>query len=290
MLKKYFSVTRNIISQTFRNALNHNVPLHGAAIAFYTIFSVAPLILIILTASEYLLSEQLVRENFYRALTELWGAQITDSLKPLVESYAQIPTSMLTHIVAIGTLIFGATTVITQLKSSLNTIWEVQAPKKSGIYKYLVDRGLSLLIIVLITTLFIGSLVLELIIPIISNALTHITPFELNPVTNIGLPISSLLLSFCLFSIIFRILPDVTTPWKYIFVGAILTSILFYGGKTVISYYLNNNSIQLAYRTAGSFVIFLIWIYYNVQILLLGAEFTHVFASYKEKEKENKVD
>lgn len=282
MLKKYFSVARNIISQTFRNALNHDVPLHGAAIAFYTIFSVAPLMLIILTASEYLLSEQLVRENFYQALTELWGAQITDSLKPLIESYAQIPTSMLTHIIAIGTLIFGATTVITQLKSSLNTIWEVQAPKKSGIYKYLVDRGLSLLIILLITTLFIGSLILELFVPIFSDMLAYAIPFEIESLLNFSLPITSLFLSFCLFSIIFRILPDVTIPWKYIFVGAILTSILFYGGKTVISYYLNNNSIQLAYRTAGSFVIFLIWIYYNVQILLLGAEFTHAYAAYKD--------
>lgn len=195
------------------------------------------------------------------------------------------PPSILAYTIAIATMLFGATTVIAQLKSSLNTIWEVRASKKSGIYQYLIDRGLSLLIIILITTLFISSLVLELIIPIISNALAQITPFELNPVINIGLPATSLLLSICLFSIIFRILPDITIPWKYIFAGALLTSILFYGGKTVISYYLNNSSIQLAYRTAGSFVIFLIWIYYNVQILLLGAEFTHVFASYKERKR-----
>lgn len=278
-----FATVRTLATQTFQSAWEDNIPLHGAAIAFYTIFSVAPLLLIILATAEFLLSEELVRNQFFEASTRLWGEQITVTLTQLVEGYSRLPTSLLTHVIAIGALIFGATTVVSQLRVSLNTIWNVPASVSSGIYHYFIDRGISLLIILLIATLFIGSILMEIILPFFQDLLNFILPFGIDYLLNVGLPVSSLLLSGVLFAILFKYLPDRDVPWKPILVGAALTTFFFYAGKSIISFYLNSSSIQLAYRAAGSFIIFLLWIYYNVQIMLLGAVFTKIYARYLKK-------
>lgn len=288
VIRQKASAIWDILAQTFKNAANHNIPLHGAAIAFYTIFSIAPLLLIVLAAAELLLSEDLVRQQFFEAATQLWGAQITDTLTQWVDNYSRLPSSPTLHIITIGTLLFGATTVVSQLRSSLNTIWNVPDSEQSGVYNYILDRGISLLIILFISSLLVGSILLEVILSFLNNFLIFVIPVGIENILQIGLPTTSMLLSVVLFAILFKFLPDKTIRWKPVLVGAILTTLLFYGGKSLISFYLNSTSIQMAYRAAGSFIVFLIWIYYNVQIVLLGAEFTRVYSKHlKEKRETN---
>lgn len=283
-IKSVFTKSRLIIGKTFSNAIRHEVPLHGAAIAFYTIFSIAPLFVIILSISQFLLSADLVRDKLYAMITEYTGPQMSQSIQTIIESYNSSASGILTYVLAILMLVFGATTAITQLKSSLNTIWGVSESKSNVIYQYLIDRSISFLIIIIITALFIAVLILEAISPLITDIFDVFIPEFLESLLLFGLPVSSYLMTFLFFYLLLRILPDKKIPGKDVLVGALFTTVLFLVGKYLVGLYLGNSSVQLAYRAAGSFVIFLIWTYYNIQIFLFGAEFTGVYAHRHELE------
>ncbi|NGP76964.1 YihY/virulence factor BrkB family protein [Balneolaceae bacterium YR4-1] len=268
-----------IIGKSISNAIDDEVPLHGAAIAFYTIFSVAPLFIIVLSISQYLLSGDLVRQKLYTIVADYTGPQMASSIQTLVEAYSNTASNTFTYIIALVMLIFGATTAITQLKASLNTIWNVPEEDKHFIFKYLLDRSISFLVIIIITGLFVGVLLLEAVSPVITSFFHTLLPEFITSFLFLGLPLSSALMTLLFFYILLRILPDTTIPRKDVFVGALFTTLLFLIGKYLLALYLGNSSVQLAYRAAGSFVVFLIWVYYNIQIFLFGAEFTGVYAN-----------
>lgn len=285
-IKSWLFFAKRILSKTITNAVKHEVPLHGAAIAFYTIFSIAPLFVIILSISQFLLAEELVQQKLYSMVAEFTGPQMSESIQKIIEAYSSSPSNIFAYALAIIMVIFGATTVITQLKSSLNTIWHVEERKFNVVYQYLIDRAVSFLIIIITTALFICVLFLEAVTPLITNFFDFFIPDAFVSFLILGLPVSSFILSLLFFYIIFRILPDVRIPRKDVFTGALFTAVLFILGKYLVGLYLGNSSIQVAYRAAGSFVVFLIWVYYNVQIILLGAEFTYVYAN-RDKLEEN---
>jgi len=281
--KRWLNTFKTVLWQTVTNATKHDVPLHGAAIAFYTIFSVAPFFIIILSLSQFLLSEELVQQELYALMIEFLGPDMAGSIQKLIETYGSTPSSIVAYALAVFTILFGATTVITQLKSSLNAIWEVPEPKRHAVYQYLIDRLLSFAVIIITTVLFISVLLIEAITPLITRFFDLVIPDFLEPLLTFGLPLSSFLLALLFFYIIFRILPDVKIPRKDVLLGALVTALLFLVGKYLVGLYLGNSSVQVAYRAAGSFVVFLIWTYYNIQIILFGAEFTHVYSKIKRR-------
>lgn len=286
-IKSAFKKAKHIIGKTISNAIQDEVPLHGAAIAFYTIFSVAPLFIIILSISQYLLSEDMVRQKLYALITDYTGPEMSQSLQSLIESYSGSPSNVFAYALATLMLIFGATTAITQLKSSLNVIWEVPDSNRKSVnvvYKYLIDRSISFLVIIIITVLFISMLLLEALSPLITGFFDVLIPDSLESLLFFGLPLSTFIMTLFFFYLLFRILPDKRIPRKDVLVGALFTTVLFLIGKYLVGLYLTNSSVQLAYRAAGSFVIFLIWTYYNIQIFLFGAEFTSVYAQRHELE------
>ncbi|MGK7389614.1 MAG: YihY/virulence factor BrkB family protein [Candidatus Cyclobacteriaceae bacterium M2_1C_046] len=283
-IKSTFRKSKQIIAKTISNAIQDEIPLHGSAIAFYTIFSIAPLFIIILSISQYLLSEDLVRQKLFALITDYTGPQMSQSIQTLVESYSSSPTNVFAYALATVMLIFGATTAITQLKSSLNAIWNVSESNNNVVYKYLIDRSVSFLVIIIITALFISILLLEAVSPLITGLFNVLIPDYLESFLLFGLPVSSFIMTLLFFYLLFRILPDKRIPRKDIWVGALFTTVLFLIGKYLVGLYLSNSSVQLAYRAAGSFVIFLIWTYYNIQIFLFGAEFTKVYAKRGELE------
>jgi len=282
-IKRWLNTFKTVLWQTVTNATKHDVPLHGAAIAFYTIFSVAPFFIIILSLSQFLLSEELVQQELYALMIEFLGPDMAGSIQKLIETYGSTPSSIVAYALAVFTILFGATTVITQLKSSLNAIWEVPEPKRHAVYQYLIDRLLSFAVIIITTALFISVLLIEAITPLVTSFFDLVIPDFLEPLLTFGLPLSSFLLALLFFYIIFRILPDVKIPRKDVLLGALVTALLFLAGKYLVGLYLGNSSVQVAYRAAGSFVVFLIWTYYNIQIILFGAEFTHVYSKIKRR-------
>lgn len=277
MPENLFKKVKEITKDTFKSAGQHDITMHGAAIAFYTIFSAIPLLILTFTLVNFVLGEQHTNTVISNYLAELAGRDIATTLVDISEESQKKSSGFFTSLTATAILLFGATTVITQLKHSLNTIWGITQPKINSFLQYIVNRVVSLLLIFALTLLFLASLLLEGILTYFSDFVIHSVSEAFIPLLQIGSVVLSILLTVIFFTIIFNVLPDVNAHWRDVFVGALVTSALFLIGKYVIGYYLATSTMRPVYKAAGSFIIFLIWIYYNVQIVLLGAEFTQVY-------------
>ncbi len=277
MDKSFLSTVKYLGKETFNGAFRHDIALHGAAIAFYTIFSTAPLIVIILALVNFFLGEQQTTQAFTDYLVQLTGKDIATSLIQISEESRRQSSGIFASIVASGILLFGATTVITQLKYTLNTIWDIKDPEMNSIALYFFNRMMAIVVIFLLTLLFLASLLLEGGMTFFTELFTPYLPDLFIPVLKLASSLLSIPITILFFTLIFRVLPDINARWKDIFVGACVTTLLFLIGKYLIGFYLGSSSMQGSYKAAGSFIVFMIWIYYNVQIVLLGAEFTQVY-------------
>ncbi len=276
-LKTLSSDIKKLISRTFTKAIDDDIMTQGAAIAFYTIFSVAPLFILIISLSSVFLSEEIITAQVQDYMTELAGVEIAESLNEFLLGISYTTSGFWTTLIAALTVAFGATTVIAQLKLTLNRIWNVAEIEMNSIWKFLLNRFLSIGMIFLFSLLLLASLLAEAIIGIISGFFIQALPdINLNffriisELTTVGFAV-------CFFTLIFKILPDVNARWVDILVGGLVTTILFILGKYLIGLYFTASGVDTAYRAAGSLVIFVVWVYYNIQTILLGAVFTQVY-------------
>jgi membrane protein len=279
MIRIYQDI-KNLTGATFRKAIDDDIMTQGAAIAFYTIFSVAPLFILIISVSGLFFSDEMITDQFKETLNDLIGSEMTTALTDFASERSQSPTNIWTSILATGIIIFGATTVINQLKLTLNKIWNVNEVKINSVWRFLINRLLSFGMIIVFSLLLLISLLTEAIIGLISTLFTELLPgipldfYQLlSQITTIGFAV-------IFFTLIFKILPDVHARWKDVIIGAIVTTLLFLLGKYLIGLYLSATGIQATYRAAGTLVIFVIWVYYNIQTILLGAVFTQVYTEH----------
>lgn len=276
-LNKFYDNTKKLLGNTIAKAIDDDIMTQGAAIAFYTVFSVAPLFILVLSVSDIFLSEEYIRTEVQALMSDFVGPDITSSLFQYFGEVNFKASGVFTTIIASLTLAFGATTVITQLKNTLNIIWNIESVQINSIWNFLLNRLLSFGVIILATVLLVVSLLAEVVIGVISE-------FFYQSFLNIDIgsylmvtELTTVAFAVIFFTLIFKILPDVTAPWGDILVGAIATTALFMLGKYLIGLYLTASGISTAYRAAGSLVIFIVWVYYNVQTILLGAVFTQVY-------------
>lgn len=275
--RKIYNSTTEVLGKTFAKAIDDDIMTQGAAIAFYTIFSIAPLFILIVAVSDLFLSEEYIRTQVEAQLNDLVGSDISSSLLEYLGGVSYSSTGVFTTIIASVTLAFGATTVITQLKNTLNLIWDVHTVEINSIWNFLLNRLLSFGIIILATIFLVASLLTEVVIGVITRFFSQALPnFNLD-VYLIVSELSTLAFAVAFFALIFKILPDVNAPWRDIFIGALATTVLFMLGKFLIGLYLTTSGISAAYRAAGSLIIFVVWVYYNVLTILLGATFTQVY-------------
>ena len=276
-LNKFYDTTKKLIGGTIAKAIDDDILTQGAAIAFYTVFSVAPLFILMVSVSDIFLSEEYIRTEVQALMSDFVGPDITSSLFQYIGEVNFSASGIFTTIIASLTLAFGATTVITQLKHTLNIIWNIESVQINSVWNFLLNRLLSFGVIILATALLVVSLLAEVVIGIISEffsqSFLNIDFGSYLMVTEL----TTVAFAMVFFALIFKILPDVNAPWKDIFVGAIATTALFMLGKYFIGLYLTASGISTAYRAAGSLVIFIVWVYYNVQTILLGAVFTQVY-------------
>ncbi|MBN2731668.1 MAG: YihY/virulence factor BrkB family protein [Balneolaceae bacterium] len=277
MADNLLATINSLSKETFKSTKTHDIALHGAAIAFYTIFSIAPLIIIVLGLVTFFLGEQQSAEVVTGYLVELVGAPTANSLLEFATISHAESTGIIASGMAILILLYGATKIIAQLKDTLNTIWGITNPRISSVKQYLLNRFLAISTIFLLTGLFILSLLLEGGLNFFSDLFMPYLPGVLVPLLQFVSSLVSILMTMLFFTLVFKILPDVNARWKDIFVGACVTTILFLAGKYLVGLYLGSGMLHAGYKAAGSFVVFLIWIYYNVQIVLIGAEFTQVY-------------
>ncbi|HKL16435.1 MAG TPA: YihY/virulence factor BrkB family protein [Balneolaceae bacterium] len=275
--RQLYENIKEVLGKTFAKAIDDDIMTQGAAIAFYTIFSIAPLFILIIFVSDLFLSEAYIRNQVETQFSNLVGPDISSSLLQYIGNVSYRTSGIFTTIIASLTLIFGATTVITQLKNSLNVIWNVESVEINSIWNFLLNRLLSFGVIILVTALLVISLLAEVIIGVITEFFSQTLPslnFDLYLIVS---ELTTIAFAVIFFALIFKILPDVIAPWRHILVGALATTVLFMLGKYLIGLYLTASGISAAYRAAGSLIIFIVWVYYNIQTILLGAIFTQVY-------------
>lgn len=277
MIRDILNQIGKLIKDTLNKAISDDIITQGAAIAFYTIFSVAPLFILIVALGNIFLSEEVVINEVRGFLGDFLDESTLEALTNFMTERSGEGGTIITSVIALLTVVFGATTVISQLKITLNRIWNVSDVKINSIWNFLLNRLLSFGMIIVFSLLLISSLLAEAAVALIAEFFAGLLPvFELN-IYRFAARFGTILFAVVFFTLIFKILPDVHARWKDILVGAVVTTILFLIGKALIGLYFTTTGIEATYRAAGSLVIFIVWVYYNVQTILLGAVFTQVY-------------
>jgi len=255
-----------------------HAPRLGAALAYYTVFSIVPLLIIIIAVIGLVFGQEAAQSAIMQQIAGLVGEQSAEAIKDMIQRAEQPSTGLLSTVIAIGTLLIGASAFFGELQAALNTVWGVEPKEGRGLWGFIKSRFLSMATVL-------GTAFLLLVSLVLSTALSALGKWfgGVLPLPEFVLQTVNILLSFAvitgLFALIFKVLPDARIAWKDVWVGAALTSALFTIGKFAIGLYLGKSNVGSAYGAAGSLVILLVWVYYSAQILLYGAEFTQVYAN-----------
>lgn len=274
-LKQFFQLVKKSVLAW----VDDYAPSMGAAISYYTVFSIAPLMIIVIAVAGFVWGQEAVRGEIIGQLSDLIGQEGAAGVQALIESADKPAKGLVATIISIGVLIVGATTVFAELQSALDRIWKApQAPQVSGIWATLRSRLLSLGFILGLGFLILVSLISSAAIAAIGSWARGILPgwetmlYIINTAFSLGV-------TTVLFAMIYKIMPQVKVSWRDVWVGASVTALLFELGKLLISLYIGKSSVTSSFAAAGSLVVLLIWVYYSAQIFLLGAEFTWAYAN-----------
>ena len=267
---------RVLVKETFIEWNNDNASLLGAALAFYTIFSLAPILIIIVAMVGFFLGKEWVDSYILGELTKLVGENNAAYVMATIQSSYLSGSGFRATLVAISLMLIGATTVGVVLKNALNTIWQVQ-PITYGIWRLLKDRIIAFLTILFAGLFLFLSMVITAIIATTSSYIQDYVHININFLGWPDICLSIILLSL-LFTMLYKVIPDVELSWKDVWVGGAITALLFTLGKYLLGLYLALGTVSSAYGAAGSLVVILLWVYYSSQLVFLGAEFTKVYS------------
>jgi membrane protein len=267
----------DLVKTTMAQWSDDKVSRLAAALSYYTIFSLAPLLIICISITGLIFRKDAVEGQVLAQLGGLLGQQSALEIQTMIASVSSRPSSgMIASIIGIFTLIIGVSGLFGELQDSFDTIWGVKPKTGRSILDILQDRFLSFTMILGIGFLLLSSLLFSALLTAIGGHLSSIMP----AITLLWLIIDfiiSIFVTAILFALIFKILPDVILEWRDVWLGAFVTSLLFTIGKFALVIYLGTSQIASTYGAAGSLIVILIWVYYSAQILLIGAEFTKVF-------------
>ena len=272
-MKKYLGVLR----QTFREFGEDKAPRLGAALAYYTVFSMAPLLLIAIAVAGIVFGQEAARGGITAELGKVMGPDTAKAVEEMVQNAAKPKAGAMATIIGAITLLFGASGVFGQLKDALNTIWNVEPKRKGGAAGFIRSRFLSMAMVTGVAFLLLVTLVVDAAITAMNDSFDRLIPGGSILVQAVQLTLSFALITL-LFAMIFRYLPDLRIAWHDVWLGAAFTAFLFVLGKFGLGLYLAKAAPGSAFGAAGSLVILLIWVYWSAQILFLGAEFTQVYA------------
>ena len=249
----------------------------GAAIAFFTVFSLAPMLLVAIGVAGLVFGQQAAQGAIVQELGGRVGGEASAALEAMIASAGRFGSDVLSITIGVATFLFVATGAIIELQDDLNIIWKVKPPERYGVSEFVHTRLLSMTLIVGFGFLLMVSLILD-------AGLTRLGAYVEASFSgaSVILRILNSLIAFAiaaqLFAMIFKILPSVELSWRDVWMGAVVTAVLFTAGKFAIGYYIGKSGVASAYGAAGSIVTILLWIYYSSLILLFGAEFTKAYA------------
>jgi membrane protein len=268
----------SLVKETFTQWQKDKAPTLAAALAYYTVFSLAPLLIIVIAIAGLVFGADAAQGQIVTQLQSLIGKDGAQTVQELILKASEPKSGMIATLVGIATLLWGASNVFTNLKEALNAIWNVSPPPGRGIWGFFQDRVLSFAMILGIGFLLLVSLVISAVLAAVSFWLNGLLQLPVGIWQIVDFAISFGVVTL-LFALIYKLLPDVDLAWNDVWIGAAITSVLFTIGKSLIGIYLGGSGIASTYGAAGSFVIILLWINYSAQILFLGAEFTQVWAN-----------
>jgi membrane protein len=254
-------------------------PSMGAAIAYYTMFSLAPLLVIVIAVAGLLFGREAVQGQIVAQLSGLIGREGAIFVQALVRNASDPGGGLMASVVSLVVLVIGATTVFAELQSALDRIWHVpKSQKPSGIWALLRARLLSFGLILGLAFVLMVSLVVSTAVAALGEWTRGMLPGWEIMLQGVN-TVVSVAVSTLLFAMIFKLMPSTPIAWRNVWIGALVTAVLFEVGKFLIGLYLGKSNVTESFAAAGSLVVLLAWVYYASQIFLLGAEFTKVYAS-----------
>jgi len=267
------------LREVFDQWRKDNALSHGAALAYYTLFSMAPLLVLVIAIAGLVLGRAAAQGELFAHIQGLIGADGAHTVEGMIANVSAPKSGVVASVISIVTMLLGASGVFGQLRTSLNQIWEVTLTGDGGVRGIARQRLAAFGIILGIGALLLASLVLTAALGAVHNLLAQHLPLlgQLLPPLN---SLLSLLLTTSLFAMIYKLLPDVTMNWRDVWLGAAATALLFTIGKTLIGLYLAHTGAASVYGAAGSLVVVLLWVYYCAQVFFVGAEFTEVYSRW----------
>lgn len=269
-----------VLKDTFTEWNDSSASKDSASLAYYAIFSIPGLLIIIIWIAGNFFGEEAIRGEISNQISGLMGKDVAKSIEGMIAGALIDKQNIFMKIVGIGSLVFGSTTLFFQLQHSLNTLWEVESAPQKALVKFLLDRANSLGMILILGFLLMITMMLSSMISLFNNWITNyfgLETYMLVELVNFAIGFGLVML---LFALMFKVLPDVQVSWKPVWKGALLTTILFTLGKFLLSLYFGNFKPTSAFGTAGTVILIMMWINYSCMLVFFGAEFTKVY-TYK---------
>jgi membrane protein len=253
------------------------VSQHAAALAYYTVFSLAPLLVIAVAVAGLVFGAEAAQGQIVGTLSGLVGTEAASAIQDMIAAARKPSSGIIATVIGIGALAFGATGVFAQLQESLDAIWEVKPKPNRGFKGVIKSRFLSFTMVLGVGFLLLVSLAVTAALSALGDWVGASLPIPeaVLQILNFAL---ALLVTTALFAAIYKVLPDVTIAWRDVWVGAVATAVLFSLGRLAIGLYLGKSGVASSYGAAGSLAVILLWVYYSAQVLFFGAEFTRVWA------------
>ena len=267
-----------LLKQSFKGFGEDKLTKLSGSLAYCTVFSFGPLLIVIIFLSSIFFGQQAVEGKIYAQLADFLGHDTSLQLQEIIKKATISGKGTIAAIIGFVTLLFAATTVFAEIQDSINTIWGLKPKPKKGWLKILKNRMLSFSVIVSLGFLLVVSLGITAVIEALSNQLQSAFPDITVVFFYVLNQIVTLVVVTLIFGVVFKVLPDARIRWKDVFAGALVTAVLFMLGKFLISFYISKASIGSTYGAAGSLVVLLVWTYYSSLILYFGAEFTKAYA------------
>ena len=269
---------RGLLREAARDWMEDDAPRLGAALAYYTAFSIAPLLVIVIAIAGLVVGEEAARGQLVDEIGRLMGTDAGRQIEQMIASARQTDGSILGTTLGIVTLLLGASGVFGELQAALNRVWDVEAGPSAGVLDTVRRRFFSITLVLGTGFLLLVSLVMSALLARVSALIAGSMPGMaiVAPAIDFAVSLAGVTI---LFALLFKFLPDVEVAWRDVWAGAFLTALLFAAGKLLIGLYLGRIGVASGFGAAGSLVVLLVWVYYSAQIMLFGAEFTQVWAA-----------
>jgi membrane protein len=286
---KVLSETWKLLKDTVLSFIEDEALSRGAAIAFYTVTSLAPVLLIVIAIAGLAFGRDAAQNAIIGQLSGLMGLQAAEVLQSAVASASGASSGIIATIVGIMTLMIAASGVFGEMQSTLNAIWKTEPTGLTTVLRLILARAASLGLVAALGFLLMVSLVVSAALTAFGNHLNSILLFGKLLLPALHFAVSLLLIS-ALFAAIYKILPDRHLEWRDVAVGGVVTAILFNIGKSLIGWYIGSSAVASSYGVAGALIVLLLWVYYSIQIFILGVEFTKIYANRRQRQKADDRD